>query len=184
MDDYSNAYITRKGLNATLRTLNRVLKPHLGEFEAIVVSGLSGIIPAAIMAAKWKKQLVVVRKDDERTHGVAMEGAAFWPEQPGFKKGWPYIVLDDFTARGNTLRRIYQALRNRGHDLPVYTVLYGGDYHSPVPMLVSADFTEPLNQWYVHGKDIEGSDHLFIPYVSTDLAGQKLNPDLWRPNVG
>ena len=186
MGTYSDAYISRdrkRGLPSTLRVITKVLGPRRAEFEAIVVSGLSGIIPGAIIAQRWKKQLVVVRKDDEPTHGKRLEGFAHYANDPGFKRGMPYVVLDDFIARGGTMRRIYTTLMNRGHALPVYTMLYDGSLHYPVPMVVNPMGDEPLNQWYMGGKPVDGTELLYTPVPqSGQWTGE--NVALWRQPDG
>jgi len=159
----------------------RELQPVRTQFDAIVVSGLSGVIPGAIVALRLKKQLVVIRKDDDKTHGAAVEGVGYLMED--FKPNQPYIVLDDFIAMGSTMRRMYNRMKDMGHGMPVYTMLYDGYKHYPVYMKTrNNDFTDPLDQWYVHGKPATPeSKYLFIPYAASDHAGQHPNPDLWRP---
>jgi orotate phosphoribosyltransferase-like protein len=177
---YSRAYMSRgsQGIRITLRDLMLELRPRHTEFDAIVVSGLSGIIPGAIVANRLAKQLIVVRKEDEKTHGTDIEGVGERGED--FKLGTPYIVLDDFIAGGSTMRRIYGAMRGLGHAMPVYTVLYDGYAHYSVRMVKPYLNDEPLDQWYMQGTPVEEDSKLFVPYASSDQAGEKRNNDLWR----
>ena len=69
------------------------------EFDAIYVSGLSGIIPGAIVANKLGKQLIIARKPDTNSHAtMIVEG------MPTCK--FTYIVYDDFVCSGSTLKRM------------------------------------------------------------------------------
>ena len=134
---YSDAYINRidegdgmmqYSLPKSLRHLEQSLDGVLHEFDTIVVSGLSGVIPGAIIAHKYNKQLVVVRKDDDITHGTRTEG------KDHFKEGTPYIVLDDFICSGRTMTRILTKMQDLGYGLPKYVCLYRGSMWKPVDM--------------------------------------------------
>ena len=124
---YTDAYINREPvrnghmqhcLAKTLQAIEESIEPILHEFDAIVVSGLSGVIPGAIIAHKYNKQLVVIRKDDDVCHGIRIEGASYFPV------GTPYIIFDDVMASGRTMQRILNAVEDVGHKLPLYVLLY------------------------------------------------------------
>jgi len=65
----------------------------------VLVSGLSGIIPAAIFCHKHSKTLVVLRKEGEHCHGEIAEGPWDWPKKR-------YIIIDDFMSGGHTMSRL------------------------------------------------------------------------------
>jgi hypothetical protein len=126
---YSDSYLNRTdegdgymaySLPRSLRELEEALVPVINEFDVIVVSGLSGAIPGAIFAHMYGKQLVVIRKDDDVTHGVRTEGRDY------FVKGTPFVVLDDFISTGTTMRRIFDKLEELDYGLPKYVALYRG----------------------------------------------------------
>ncbi len=130
---YSDAYINREdngdgylehSLPRSLRVIEKSIASVIHEFDAIVVSGLSGVIPGAIIASKYNKQLVVVRKEDDVTHGTITEGREY------FKEGTPYIVLDDFVSSGKTMTRILNKMLDQGYGMPRYLVLYRGPWHT------------------------------------------------------
>ena len=123
---YSDAYMNRTDegdmecLPSSLRRIEVALRGLWDEFDVIFVTGLSGIIPGAILAHKYGKQLVVVRKDDDITHGVRTEGRDF------FAPGTPYIILDDVVSSGRTLMRLFDKAVELEYGLPRFIVLYRG----------------------------------------------------------
>jgi hypoxanthine phosphoribosyltransferase len=76
-------------------------------FDAIVVSGTSGLLVGPAIADQLGLPLVVVRKPDDGSHsGSLVEGAV------GFDKPNPkYIVVDDFVSSGDTVARIMETMR-------------------------------------------------------------------------
>lgn len=68
---------------------------------SVVVHGNSGVSCgfAALMAAAEDFNLVLLRKDNDNSHGSPIEG----PQGHQLDR---YIILDDFVATGNTMNRI------------------------------------------------------------------------------
>ena len=68
---------------------------------SVVVHGNSGVSCgfAALMLSKTDFNLVLLRKDNDNSHGAPIEG----PEGHRLKR---YLILDDFLSSGNTLNRI------------------------------------------------------------------------------
>jgi len=168
---YTDAYINHidgsdDNLHRTLRRIEDSLVGKWDEFDVIVVTGLSGTVPGAICAHLHGKQLVVVRKDDDITHGVRTEGKKY------FVPGTPYIILDDFIANGRTMDRLYTKLRELEHDLPKYTLLYRGATHGDVKL----DFGR--KQMFIRGKRVNTRGHLYVPYLS-HYASQDARAD-WK----
>lgn len=81
-----------KKITAAVMVLQKI------EFDTIVVTGISGTVPGAIIAHLMGKQLAVVRREKERTVGGGgpVEGHL----------GGRWIVIDDFISTGGTLRRV------------------------------------------------------------------------------
>jgi|KBSSwiStaDraftv2_1062776.scaffolds.fasta_scaffold378401_2 adenine/guanine phosphoribosyltransferase-like PRPP-binding protein len=92
------------------------------EFDYVLVTGLSGIVPGAIFCHQHDKQLVVQRKRGESSHGTTVEGPYDWDDLPTKKEHKEYIIIDDFMASGATLERLLEAHGNGR--LPKYVVLY------------------------------------------------------------
>jgi hypothetical protein len=108
----------KDGLAQALRIIERAGKGHLHEFQSVLCTGLSGIIPAAIFCARHKKSLVVLRKKDESRHSCTeIEGPPHWENSDQ-----NHIIIDDFVDLGSTLRRL-QAVTKRP---PKFIILYRG----------------------------------------------------------
>lgn len=70
-------------------------------FDAVAVTGVSGISMGAIVAYEMNKSLVVVRKEKEESHSYyKIEG----PLEAS------YVIVDDLVASGATIKRIVEQL--------------------------------------------------------------------------
>ena len=111
---------------------------------SVVVHGNSGVSCgfAALMLSAVDFNIVLLRKDNDNSHGSPIEG----PQ--GHRLG-PYIILDDFVATGATMNRIRAkiATLHQQYGQPEYTpecvgiVLYG--YHSSNSFKFSDGHTVP-----------------------------------------
>lgn len=107
--------------------------------ESVVVQGKSGQSLAFGMMMLIDFQLVVVRKNNEQSHGFQIEGMGVLG---------PWVFLDDFVSSGETLDRVMQTLSDRaGGDAPQCVGIieasksYGGDCtHQGIPRY----WTNPL----------------------------------------
>lgn len=116
-----------KGLNEMIDILTRVLAPRKDQFDYIAVRGQSGIVPGSIMAHKFQKELILVRKEDEKSHGSPVEAPLEWDSTR--RRGElsrqvlreRTIIIDDFVNGGDTMAAIFKALMYR----PKLIVLYG-----------------------------------------------------------
>lgn len=108
-DTYIGALLLPSARNEVIeRALDRLRAPNAPEFDAIAITGVSGII-GALLAFTLDKPLIVVRKapDVERSHSTAMvEG----PKVP-----CRVLMVDDFVSSGRTLDRMQEMLVNCGH---------------------------------------------------------------------
>ena len=82
----------------------RMLNKHKGEFDSIVVRGVSGLMIGAPVALKMGKPLLVVRKPNELRHTSV-------PIANHVRSGDRYIILDDFVSSGVTARSIAYAMK-------------------------------------------------------------------------
>jgi len=80
------------------------LAPHVAAFDTIAFRGMSGALIAPIVADKLNKSLTLVRKqevDEHKSHAeYPVEGALFVD----------YVIVDDFTNSGRTLREIQKRI--------------------------------------------------------------------------
>ena len=100
------------GLSVVDSLLHFIVSKEL-EFDCIACRGVSGVIPAAVVAWKLNKRLLVVRKEEERRDSHASS----------LLEGWlapSYIIIDDFVSMGGTIRAITAAIEeaHRGYNLP------------------------------------------------------------------
>ena len=90
-------------LENTVSSLEQVLTPKSDDFETIVCSGLSGIIPSTVIAHKLHKKLAIVRKKTESRHGADDIETRNHPGR--------FIIIDDFVQSGDTLQRILKIVQ-------------------------------------------------------------------------
>ncbi len=89
-------------LETAVKKCMKALKPHKDEFAAIAMSGYSSTIIGSVVAAKMRKNICIVRKEDENCHSnYLVEG----------KPGQTYVFIDDLIASGRTLRRVYESMK-------------------------------------------------------------------------
>lgn len=83
------------------------IKEEFGNIDAIVVTGLSGLIIGSAVSIKTGKQLVVVRKPRDESHAcVEVEGLI------NLGRSFKYVILDDFIDSGKTLNRIAKKIHS------------------------------------------------------------------------
>lgn len=89
---------------ATIEKYVAVLRT-LEPFDAIAVTGVSGMLVGVPLMHKLGKPLVIVRKEEEpRTHShIRVEGYSV-----DFKR---YVIVDDCVSSGKTVGRIIGAMR-------------------------------------------------------------------------
>lgn len=78
-------------------------------FDAIVVSGTSGLVMGGILAHACNKQLIVVRKPKETTHTNLLVEGEFNPASKGPTK---CLFVDDFITTGATVARVFEAMKS------------------------------------------------------------------------
>jgi orotate phosphoribosyltransferase len=105
-------------LAAVIATIEDATKDRMDKFQFVLVTGLSGIVPAAIFCHAYGKELVVLRKDGERCHGQHVEGPYHWDAEDN-PQG--YILIDDFVCSGSSLVRLAGVHR---YKMPEFVVLY------------------------------------------------------------
>jgi len=73
------------------------------EFQAIAVSGISGLILGTALAIRLHKRLIIVRKEKESRHSSFItEGVLSIDGVDRIN----YVIVDDFIFTGQTIRRI------------------------------------------------------------------------------
>jgi adenine/guanine phosphoribosyltransferase-like PRPP-binding protein len=118
------AHTHAPALADALRTIEHATVDKMDQFQYVLVTGLSGIIPGAIFAHLYGKDLVVVRKPREACHGQHVEGPYDWDSEKfdGNPGASGYIILDDFICHGHTLKRLLDVHQNG--QMPEFVVMY------------------------------------------------------------
>ena len=114
---------------------------------SVVVHGNSGVSCgfAALMLSDWDFNIVLLRKDNDNSHGAPIEG----PAGHHLRR---YLILDDFIFSGRTLNRIRDKIGSLslqcwrylpGEEKPecVGVVLYG--YHAGTNFKFADGYTVP-----------------------------------------
>ena len=70
------------------------------KFDAIVVTGVSGLLVGSALAVKMGKRLAIVRKRDDRENHATVQ------IESGMKPNDWWIFVDDITASGATIERV------------------------------------------------------------------------------
>jgi adenine/guanine phosphoribosyltransferase-like PRPP-binding protein len=90
------------------------LTPLAGEFDTIVVSGITGMLVGPWLASRLGKHLAIVRKAGDHHSHALYDG----PDSPGVPVGSDveghvgdrYIVVDDHVAAGRTMARVQRKI--------------------------------------------------------------------------
>ena len=109
---------------------------------AIIMRGVSGMIVGAVVAAKLKAPMAVIRKDNEDSHSYeAVEGISRVDDSD------PLVIVDDFVSSGDTILSMLYLLAENGfpHDgQKIYGVLYDQDSKPAFDGLTANANLDPL----------------------------------------
>lgn len=121
---YLDVFLKSSKLEITLKLCESTVR-HL-DFDTIAVRGNSGLLLGSPLAIKMKKDLLIIRKDSERSHsGNKVEG---W----GFRQ--KILIVDDFIETGNTIDDIYESIAETCDSYKIRGILlYGVDSRYPLP---------------------------------------------------
>jgi adenine/guanine phosphoribosyltransferase-like PRPP-binding protein len=102
------------GLDVEVRVATKVLREHLDEFDSIVGTGMSGVVPGVAVSLRLKKPLVILRKKDDDAHQYSRlrDGGERWINLD--KLGERSVWLDDFISQGSTRYRVMNAVTLAG----------------------------------------------------------------------
>lgn len=78
------------------------------DFDTIAFTGMSGCLFAPILAYTMKKEIACVRKSSMGTHSDCIV--------EGFYNTKKYIIVDDFIASGDTIKRIILKMLKHARD--------------------------------------------------------------------
>lgn len=117
---YLNKVLNRAERKLVIATAVRKLRKFKDKFDAIAVTGSSGLLIGPAVADKLDKDLILVRKDKDNSHSclsIEYDGIS----QPNMR----YIILDDIVASGDTIRAIHRKMNENFFDVKFdYVGLY------------------------------------------------------------
>lgn len=92
--------------NRTVAAIAKLLKDKKIKYDAIAVTGVSGITMGSMVAFHLKKRLVIVRKN------IGGEATHSWIKVEHTERGklMRYIVIDDLIDSGDTINRIINSI--------------------------------------------------------------------------
>ncbi len=107
----------RETLEKAVETLHA---PDRVKFDAIVCTGVSGLLLAPMVALTMSKRLAVIRKKGDVNHSE-------FRVETTMKAGDSWIFLDDLIASGATLHAVRDTMERMGFGREVGTYLYAYD---------------------------------------------------------
>jgi hypoxanthine phosphoribosyltransferase len=100
---YLRDIVTSEGMKASVNCLVKGLRPLKKKFDAIAFRGMSGAIIAPNIAQRLGKDIIGIRKNDERRHsGYKVEGVICNN----------YIIVDDFIDSCKTIETIQSEIHD------------------------------------------------------------------------
>lgn len=109
-------------LAQTVTRTTEVLRAVRGEFDAIVVTGMSGTLVGSPVALRLRKPLVVIRKDNDDSH----HGKGRIINRDKLHNRKRALFLDDFVSNGDTKKKVVEKVAAEDGVL-VGTYLYRDD---------------------------------------------------------
>ena len=107
---YLNKVLNRAERKLVIATAVRKLRKIKDKFDAIAVTGSSGLLIGPAVADKLDKELILVRKDKDNSHSCLAI------EHDGISQlDVRYIILDDMVASGDTVRAIHRKISENGY---------------------------------------------------------------------
>lgn len=108
---FDSSCVFKETINTAVKSLRQVRRRKGHDFDGIFCRGVSGLAVAAPVAYRLGCDLVVVRKNEEKSHAsYRVEGASHAHTK--------LLFLDDFTCSGATLANSVEALDECYSDLP------------------------------------------------------------------
>jgi orotate phosphoribosyltransferase-like protein len=103
---YLEVVTTTDGLRNCVDMLVRKIRKSKIQFSAIAFRGMSGSLVGPTVALRLKKEFLMVRKEEARTHSEhKVEGTISVTDQT-------YIIVDDFISSGNTVRETINQIKD------------------------------------------------------------------------
>lgn len=117
---------------AVLTGLSKILKNELKKATAILTIEAKGFFPAAWLAEKYKKDLIIVRKRDYKIKGQIriIQKKAYGKGKLfclGLKKKDKILIVEDIISSGGTLINLIKTIKNKCQIIGVASVYERGN---------------------------------------------------------
>lgn len=117
---YLSPYLSGKMIFEVVGRIEKVFKHREYDFDTIAVRGNSGLLLGSVLAVRWDKDLIIVRKEERSHSGDLVEG---W----GINQ--KILIVDDFIESGTTVDLIYESLVEKCDNPSILGILlYAGTY--------------------------------------------------------
>lgn len=128
---YLNTFLKVEKFEKVISTSSYLINKEFKNFDTIAVRGNSGLLVGAPLALHLKKDLIIVRKDTEKSHSDCMV------------EGWGInqriLIVDDFIESGNTIDYIYEYVGEKC-DSPTFVGIF---LYNPPPRYRRTTYTHP-----------------------------------------
>ena len=133
----------KQAVDKTLQKIKKIKRP----YRYIVCTGYSGALIAGFISVKLKKEIIIVRKPSDSSHGHVIESDQdkfLYDKNERGNRRSNYVIIDDFIVSGETIRRIIETCSP--HKLTCIGVVRYKDDHdlSPTEQLMSARHRIPI----------------------------------------
>lgn len=122
--NYIREYFDKHERNKIIMSFRKVIKDNVfGDFDAIACRGTSGLLVGPMLAHKFDKHLIVIRKSTENSHSSRLIEC-----DDTVRK---YIIVDDFASSGATIEAIVNDInecKNSWYMPGLFDFIYVGCY--------------------------------------------------------
>ena len=102
---YLTGFFNRTKQDKIIRSVRKIIKQKKVNFDGFVVTGVSGILIGSILSRSLKKELVIVRKEED------YKNSHTFYKVENYKSNKRYIFVDDLIASGSTFARVQKELK-------------------------------------------------------------------------
>lgn len=99
---YLYPYLQGKNLKKIVQDSIDLLDHRKVRFDTVAVRGASGLLVGAPLAAATQSNVIIVRKDEERTHSDT--------KIENWGRNQQILLVDDFIESGNTIDQMYETI--------------------------------------------------------------------------
>lgn len=163
VSDYLGRVLNHESFGRTIEVLAKLLEPHSDKFDTIVFRGMSGALVGPALAHALKKDMLLVRKPEEKNYSHSA-----YPAEGNYELE-KYIIVDDLIASGKTIRQTIETVSKLESDCLRRIV-------EPTRCVGVITYVDPSINGYQYGgrvhqiiKELIGSDDFFLISACYDI---------------